>query len=53
MRASCEILIFIIIIVVFRLKGAKVTKKLNDQLYKFDRSAQELIIAVKNNNDKK
>ena len=49
MRAGCEILIFVVIILVFRLKGAKITKKLNDQLYKFDRSTQELIIVVKKN----
>lgn len=49
MRIGCEILIYVVIILVFRIRGAKVTKNMNDQLYRFDRSTEELIEVVKKN----
>ena len=49
MRVGCEILILVVVILIFRIKGAKVTKKMNDQLYKFDRSTEKLIEVVKEN----
>ena len=49
MQFACEVLIYVIVILVVRLTGIRVMKRTNNILFKVYRSTEELIIVVKEN----